>query len=267
MRPCRLLSRALLALAVLGNAAAAQGIDEHFDFPVDYLNNTTLTAGVTLHNSPDIYRDVAALFDKLEATRPRAAGEPPHKANLAWMTNPAADRLDFSITAGKGMSVLDIIRTLVARRKETLTDKRNYLVITPAGAPRVRKTYLGNPSNEDRPLDRLADTLMTTQATLIQPDADGTEHFINVKLQETARLFYNGKNDGAFHFKMDAGARAAMARVNLTGWWCYGDLFDAICALTGLEWRIDKNTFLLEKSREPKQALPQEFKTRFPGVP
>jgi hypothetical protein len=241
----------ILSIMWLGCCEISMCYDDEMLSPVQILEETILVSDVTLNNSSKIYADIANLFDQAGAVKSRSSDVKSGKICLAWMSNPSADKQAYKMTLQKDTSICDAIRQISKRRKEVFANERNYVVIRPSNALSICASYQGKSTGNKSDLALQINAVMLTRISLLEPAGELMEEFVNAKLQESGAIFHKDNKDTLpFIFKMDKWAKSEASKVNIIGTWTYRDLLDAICALTGLQWRIEGKTLWLEKTEK-----------------
>lgn len=227
----------------------------------DWRDNARLHRELTLANGPDIYMEVARLFDQEGALEGEAFGWTGSRdLNWVWKGNPGADAPAFTLRWPKGTKVLEVMREIARRRSERLeVVEDTALIITPAAEALRPKTFQQKSTGASAELDKLMEELLVASIVLHAPDGGGTEEFLNHQFQrsrDALRALPGHENLPAaspFHVKMSAAARETTGAVNLLGWYTYRGLFDRISLCCGLRWHIDGSTVIFQTKDEEKR--------------
>jgi len=253
----KLLFYFLVLYLLIGGGMVCVGYDDQIMSPVQMLAKSTLTKAVVLDNSSDIYVKIAELFDQQGIVKSRMPNITSADVNLAWLSNPVADKETYRFVLPKDSSILDALQEVAKKRKEMICENQNFIVIKPPGTKAFRSSYRRDTKKKgDAPasLDRLVNAVMLTQISLREPEGEPMEDFVNAKLKGSAALSTKSGNGNNFVFTLSDRAKNAVAKVNLIGTWTYQDLLDAIGELTGLHWGIDGNILRLginERTSQP----------------
>ena len=246
----------LLAQFLAGSfAAAAQPLP-------DWRDNARLHRELTLANGPDIYMEVARLFDQEGALEGEAFGWTGSRdLNWVWKGNAGADALAFTMTWPKGTKVLEVMREIARRRAERLeVVEDTALIITPAAEALRPRTFQQKSTGASAELDQVMEELLVASIVLHAPDGGGLEEFLNHQFQRSRDAFRalpgnaNLPAASPFRVKISAAARETTGAVNLLGWYTYRGLFDRISLCGGLRWHIDGSTVIFETKDEKKDG-------------
>jgi len=213
--------------------------------PVSLLQKIKLKQDVTLANGPDIYlklNDLSSKHDQLDDPAPDLKTE----AAFAWMANPVEDAKKMNFTFHKGETLLQVIKSVAAQRRETVVDQKSYILIFADKHPPLAENYMEPASDITGALGRWIGANIPPGKTSVQamPGPAFTD-FVNGKFRESLAL-YPGQTDGPFFLKSDPSASAAIGKCNVIGGFSYETLVRAYCQLLNLRWKIAANTVVME---------------------
>ena len=238
MYPVRTYLLVTCSVAQLISCTSCAGNDDAMIVPSQVLANSRTKKEVHLDNGPDIYGSVAGLFDQPAIVAVIQADFTTEDVNIAWESNSDADRRVFTASFAKGVSVLDILRELAARRKENIAVEDNHLIITVKAKDHASLHTQLKSLGASRDLDLMVRAVIPTSIVIREPEGDAFGKFINAKLQSTWMLFHD-KGRTPFQFKLSDEAKAKLTKLNIIGNWTYKELLDTAGLISDSQWRID----------------------------
>jgi hypothetical protein len=211
--------------------------------PSEILDKSRLKKEIQLANGAEVYMEVVKLFDENGTVAPGQEGMTSRDVNMAWKSNPEADKQSFTLVCSKGMSVMDVIQELTKRRLEKLAITKNNIVITPVvkdGSSVHYQKKGGTASN----LEILLDQFISASLLIREPEGIDIETLINARFQYAWRGSHD-EGTSPFNIKVVGNAQKRTNTFNLIGYWTYKELFNSIEQTTGLKWHVEGNTVIL----------------------
>jgi hypothetical protein len=246
-----------LITQIFYTTAMSNIINDEIISPVGILKETILTKDIVFNNSSEIYYHVIKLLDhKKSVVYRQYESWPSTIACIAWRNNPVADIQHDKIQLSKGISIFEAIKQIAKKRNEVLNESRNFIIIRSPNQNSLRFSYKKQTNNfQNNDSINQIEAVMRTELAIIQGQANSEmlEILINERLKESReRSTFKARSD--LIFKIDKTAKKNIDGLNIMGRWVYEDLLDAICALTGLRWKIDGNIIWLTATNSRKDA-------------